>query len=156
VLDSGPGGLVKTAMALLDPTDPLQQALDVDIPGNFFTSLPIPETRASGTEMCSMVAIYTSFETLSWSTTRGVCSGIEIRPEDLTLLRTVYTFGDLLSWYRGTGHGRFTLHNGLEDLSHRIALLVGMNACRQRTDVFSSAINPGRRKALHTAQRKAT
>jgi len=62
VLDSGPGGLVKTAMALLDPTDPLQQALDVDIPGNFFTSLPIPETRASGTEMCSMVAIYTSIE----------------------------------------------------------------------------------------------
>ena len=51
-------GIVKTAMALLDPTGALEQAWDVDIPGNFFTSLPTPETRASGMEVCSMLAIY--------------------------------------------------------------------------------------------------
>ena len=49
-------------MALLDPTEPLRQAWDVDIPGNFFTSLPTPETRASGMEVCSMVAIYMGIE----------------------------------------------------------------------------------------------
>ena len=38
---------------------------------------------------------------------------------------------------------------------HRIALLVVMNTCRQPTDVFSLAINPGRREAWHIAQRKA-
>jgi len=58
--------------------------------------------------------------------------------------------------YLGTGHGRFALHNQLEELSHRIAQLVGMNACRQPTDVFSLAIDPGRREAWHTAQRKAS
>ena len=65
------------------------------------------------------------------------------------------TFGDSLSMYLGTGHGRFTLHNELEDLFHRIVLLVGMNACRQPIDVFSPAIDPGRRTALHTPQHKA-
>ena len=44
-------GIVKTAMALLDPTDPLRQAWDIDIPGNFLASLPTPETRASGMEV---------------------------------------------------------------------------------------------------------
>jgi len=57
--------------------------------------------------------------------------------------------------YLGAGHGRFTLHNELEDLPHRIALLVGMNGCRQPTDVISSAINPERCEAWHTAQCKA-
>jgi len=64
------------------------------------------------------------------------------------------TFGDSLSVYLGAGHERFTLQNELEDLSHRIALLVGMNACQQPTDVFSSAINPVMRETWHTAQRK--
>ena len=65
------------------------------------------------------------------------------------------TFGDSLSMYLGTGHGHFNLHNEFEGMSHRIALLVGMNACRQPIDVFCSAINPGRREAWHTAQHKA-
>ena len=51
-------GIVKTAMPPLDPTDPLRQAWDVDIPGNFFISLPTLETRASGMEVCSLVTIY--------------------------------------------------------------------------------------------------
>ena len=57
--------------------------------------------------------------------------------------------------YFGAGHGEHALHNELEDLSYRIALLVGMNSCRQPTDVFSSPINPERHEAWHTAQRKA-
>ena len=64
-------------------------------------------------------------------------------------------FSDSLSMHLATGHGSFYLHSELKDLSHRIALLVRMNACWQPTDVFSSAINPGRREAWHTAQRKA-
>ena len=63
------------------------------------------------------------------------------------LYRTVDSFGDSLSMYLGTGQGRFTLHSELENLSHRIALLVGTNDCRQPIDVLSSAINPGRREA---------
>ena len=57
------------------------------------------------------------------------------------------TFGDSLSMHLGTGHGRFTLQNELEDLSHRTALPAGMYACRQPMDVFSLAISPGRREA---------
>jgi len=60
-----------------------------------------------------------------------------------------------LSMYLGAGHGRFTLHHELEVMFYRIALLVGMKACRQPTDMFSSAINPERREAWHTAQREA-
>ena len=43
------------------------------------------------------------------------------------LFRMLDTFGDSLSnvLYLGAGHGRFTLYNELEDLSHRIALLAG-------------------------------
>jgi len=47
------------------------------------------------------------------------------------------------------------LHNELEDLPHRIALIIGMNACRQPTDVSSLAINQERREVWDTAQRKA-
>jgi len=83
---------IKGAMALLDPTDPQRQAFffkkawDVDIPGNFFTSLPTPETRASGIEVCSMVAIYMGIEDPflgTWFTTRALYSGIGTRPEDI-------------------------------------------------------------------------
>ena len=71
------------------------------------------------------------------------------------LYRTVDTFGESLSMYLGTGHGRFTFHNELEDLFDCVVLLVKKNACRQTMYLFSSAINPGRREAWHTAQRKA-
>ena len=54
----------------------------------------------------------------------------------------------------GTAHGRYALHNELDDMSHRIAL-VDMNACRQPMDVFNPAISHRRRGACHTAQRKA-
>jgi len=66
------------------------------------------------------------------------------------LYRTVDTFGDSLSMYLGTCHGRFTLHNELEDLAQRIALIFGMNACQQPMDVFTGSC-----EARHTAQRKA-
>jgi len=69
--------------------------------------------------------------------------------------RTVDAFGDSLSMYLGTGHGRYALHNELEDVSHRIALLVGVSACQQPMNIFRPAINPGRHEAWHNAQRKA-
>jgi len=146
-------GIVNTAMAPPDPTDPLRQAWAVYIPENFFTSLPNPETRASGMKVC--------FDHLHDYIEGPILvhhKGLVFRDRDSTggpLFRTVDTFGNSLSMYLGAGHGRFTLYNELEDLPHRFALLVGMNACRQRTDVFSSAIDPGRREAWHTAQRKA-
>jgi len=55
-------GLVETAMALLNPMDPLRQAWNVDIPGNFFTSIPTPEMRTSDMEVCSIMAIYMGIE----------------------------------------------------------------------------------------------
>ena len=95
-------------MALLDPTEPLRQAWDVDIPGNFFTSLPTPETRASGMEVCPWLPFTWVSKTLSWSTTRALCSGIEIRPEDsaratpvLTLLRSMPPTTGLVVGTRG-------------------------------------------------------
>ena len=141
-------------MALLNPMDPLRQAWNVDIPGNFFTSIPTPEMRTSDMEVCSIMAIYMGIEDPFLVDRKKLV----FRGRDSTggpLFRTVDTFGDSLSMYLGTGHGRFTLHNELEDLFHRIVLLVGMNACRQPIDVFSPAIDPGRRTALHTPQHKA-
>jgi len=84
-----------------------------------------------------MVAIYMGIEDTLLVHHKGLVfqdRGSSVGP----LFRTVGTFGDSLSMYLGAGHGRFsTLHNELDDLSHRIALLVGMNACRQPMDLLS-------------------
>ena len=42
-----------TAMEFLDPAGSLRQAWDIDIPGNFFTSLPAAETRGLRTWRCA-------------------------------------------------------------------------------------------------------
>ena len=45
---------------------------DVDIPGNFVTTIPTLETRASGMGVCSVVAIYMGIEDpFLGSTTKG-------------------------------------------------------------------------------------
>jgi len=48
------------------------------------------------------------------------------------IYRAAGTFGDSLLMNLGAGHGRSTLHNELEDLSHRIALIVGWNLSGSR------------------------
>ena len=60
------------------------------------------------------------------------------------LFRELDAHGHALSLYFGAGHGRFALHNELEALSHRFALLVGLKAFRQPADVFTSAIRKSR------------
>jgi len=100
------------ALSLIDPMGPLRQAWDIDIPGKFFTSLPTPETQASGMEVCSMVAIYMSIEDPNLVHHKRLVFG-DRNSTGGHLYQTVDTFGDSLSLYLGTGHGRFTLHNEL-------------------------------------------
>jgi hypothetical protein len=69
--------------------------------------------------------------------------------------REVDAHGHSLSLYFGAGHGRFALHNELEALSHRFALLAGYNAVRQPTDVFNLAIRQQSRDRFDGEQRKA-
>jgi hypothetical protein len=145
---------VQLRMALLGPADALRRAWDVDIPSAFFVSLPTPHTRASGLEVCSMVSIYMGIEDPLLLHHKGLVFR-DRNTRGGPLFRELDAHGHALSLYFGAGHGRFALHNELEALSHRFALLVGYQAVRQPADVFSSAIRNESRDKFNGDQRKA-
>ena len=134
---------IQLRMEGLGSADALRRARDVDISSAFFVGLPTAHTRASGQEVCSMVTIYMGIEDPLLLHHKGVVFR-DRNTRGGPLFRELDAHGHALSLYFGAGHGRFALHNELEALSHRFALLVGLKAFRQPADVFTSAIRKSR------------
>jgi hypothetical protein len=139
--------------ARLDPNDPLREAYNAKPVGSFFTSLPTPTTRASGQELCSMIAIYMGLSDPMLEAHDGVVF------EDRTdqngrLWRTLDRFGRSLSLYMGKGHGKVRLHNEIENACVSLAKCVRFNVVQQPLDLFASAIHVDRQREFLAAQRR--
>ena len=141
-------------MALLPHDDPLREAFDLDIPSDFFITIPDARLKCSSLDVPTMVACYMGIEDpllvehrthvfKDRNTTRG------------NLFRSVDPYGRSLSLYMGPGHARFALHDAIEAVAHQVARLVGFHAVRQPTDLVAHAIKPENRERFMGAQRAA-
>ena len=127
----------------------------MDIPSDFFITIPDARLKCSSLDVPTMVACYMGLEDpllvehqtrvfKDRNTSRGT-----------TLFRSVDPYGRSLSHYMGPGHARFALHDAIEAAAHQVARLVGFHAVRQPMDLVAHAIKPENRERFMGAQRAA-
>ena len=98
-------------MALLPHDDPFRGAFDLDIPSDFFITIPDAKLKCSSLDVPTMVACYLGIEDpllvehrthvfKDRNTTRG------------NLFRSVDPYGRSLSLYMGPGHARAAILGG--------------------------------------------
>ena len=120
-------------MALLPHNDPLREAFDLDIPSDFFITIPDARLKCSSLDVPTMVACYMGIEDpllvehrthvfMDRNSTQG------------DLFRSVDPYGRSVLLYMGPGHARYALHDAIEAVAHQAARLVGFHAVRQPTD----------------------
>jgi len=158
---------VARRMALLPHDEPLKEAFDLDIPPDFFTTIPDARLKCSSLDASAMVACYMGLEDPLLVEHRTHVDEDPLLVEHRahvfkdrntsrgTLFRSMDPYGRSLSLYMGPGHARFALHDAIETVEHQVARLVGFHAVRQPMDLVVHAIKPENRKRFMGAQRAA-
>ena len=101
-------------MALLPHDDPLREAFDLDIPSDFFITIPDARLKCSSLDVPTMVACYMGLEDLLLVEHRTRVSKDRNTSRGTTLFRSVDSYGRSLSLYMGPGHACFALHDAIE------------------------------------------